>query len=156
VKSLEAFGLVSSRHAESFGGLLDIKFEDADDINWDIPVEGHLDANEYLESLKIDPKLRFIPEVTLASRIENVVIGVSGKSPTSSGLVVGDVEAMDVDEERVGNSLVVAAHNAQVSVSGGPAAFSLGDQLQDSPLSRSSGTRRNAKDRKAGPRSTIR
>jgi hypothetical protein len=162
VKSDEAFGLVSSRHAESFGGLLDIKFEEVDDNHWDIPGQGHIDADEYLETLKIDPKLRFIPEAVLASRNNNAAIGVPGRCVMPAGLVVGDVEAMDVDKE-VANGLVVAALKAQVPVStssgpgGSQVLLRVSDHAEDSPLQSSEPpTRPHAQGWKTGLGSTTR
>jgi hypothetical protein len=60
VDSGESFGLVHSKHTETFGGLVEIKDEDDNEI-YEIP---DLDADQVLREIGVDPVLRFLPLVT--------------------------------------------------------------------------------------------
>lgn len=64
VPSGETFGLVQSRHTESFGGLLQIKDEaDDDEYLLNLPIDiVEKEAERLMEELHIDPALRFIPQ----------------------------------------------------------------------------------------------
>ena len=79
IESSEKFGLVKSRYTESFGGLLQMKDEDEDDL---LDLSSHEDASRILQELDIDPALRFLPLVaTDQAVLRNTVSDCSGGVP---------------------------------------------------------------------------
>jgi hypothetical protein len=83
IQSGERFGLVKSRHVETFNGLLEIKNEIADENMKDLLDE--IDADEYLQQLDVDPKLRFLPlaETTMIDQEAPQVSRTIGNSRVS-------------------------------------------------------------------------
>jgi len=61
IPSDEVFGLVSSKHTETFGGLLAAtKYEEDDNEDmFDLAAQDDLDADRVLQQLGVDPALRF-------------------------------------------------------------------------------------------------
>jgi hypothetical protein len=79
VNSGESFGLVHSKHTETFGGLVEIK--DDDNEIYEIP---GLDADQVLREIGVDPVLRFLPLVT-NSHEATALIGSDGALGPSDG-----------------------------------------------------------------------
>ena len=63
ISSKETFGLVQSKHIESFGGLLEIKEEEEErEKILDLSMEDDVDVDGVLQQLDINPALRFLPQ----------------------------------------------------------------------------------------------
>ena len=62
ISSNEEFGLVQSKHIETFGGLLEIKDEEDEGNILDLSMQDDMDVDGVLQRLDVDPALRFLPQ----------------------------------------------------------------------------------------------
>jgi hypothetical protein len=62
ISSEEVFGLVQSKHIESFSGLLEIKDKEDEEYILDLSMEDDMDVDGVLRRLDIDPALQFLPQ----------------------------------------------------------------------------------------------